>query len=98
MSRELRKMTGRDNRQGNQQWRQLGTTSATVVADFWMLIPVNDNAVLSVLTTQGPDGAEDALSYIDSATKTFYQGVEYTGSFTQIKVTSGEVIIYFRGK
>jgi len=98
MSKELRKMTGRDNRQGNQQWRQIGTTAATVVANFWMVTPVNGDAVLSVLTTQGPNGAQDALAYIDSATKTFYQDVEYAGSFTQIRVTSGEVIIYFRGK
>jgi len=97
MDKELRKMTGRDNRQGNQQWRQLGTTAATVVANFWMAIPVNGDAVLSVLTSQGPGGASDALAYIDSATKTFYQDVEYTGSFTQIRVTSGEVIIYLRG-
>lgn len=97
MSKELRKMTGRDNRQQNKQWRQLGTTAATVTANFWMVVPVNGNAVLSVLNSHGPNGVVNELTSIDSATKTFYQDIEYTGSYTQIRVTSGEVIIYYRG-
>jgi hypothetical protein len=98
MSKELRKMTGRDNRQQNKQWRQLGTTSATVTVNFWMVKPVNGNAVLSVLNSTGPSGTVDELTSIDSATKTFYEGIEYTGSYTQLRVTSGEVIIYYRGR
>jgi hypothetical protein len=98
MGHELRKMTGRDNRQQNKQWRQLGTTSATVTVDFWLVSPVNGDAVLSVLNSKGPSGIVDELTSIDSATKTFYQDVEYPGSFTQIRVTSGEVIIYLRGR
>jgi hypothetical protein len=92
--KELRKMTGRDNLQSAQQWRQLGTTAATVTANFWMFTPVNGNAVLSVLTDRG---ATDALAYIDSATKTFYEGIQYTGSFSHVRVTSGEIIIYKQG-
>ena len=91
--KELRKITGRDNLQSAQQWRQLGTTAATVTDNFWMVVPVNGNAVLSVLNDHGTS----ALTYIDSATKTFYEGVQYTGSFTQIRVTSGTVIYYKRG-
>ncbi len=98
MGHELRKMTGRDNRQQNKQWRQLGTTSATVTVDFWLMSPVNGDAVLSVLNSVGPNGTVDELTSIDSATKTFYQDVEYPGSYTQIRVTSGEVIIYLRGR
>jgi ABC-type cobalt transport system substrate-binding protein len=94
---ELRKITGYNNRGHNQQWRQLGTTSATVAILYYAVIPVYGNAVLSVATARGGDGtATDALTWIDNATKTFYQNVYYPISGTHIRVTSGEVIIYLR--
>lgn len=94
---ELRKITGYNNRGHNQQWRQIGTTSATLAIKFYALSPVDGDAVLSVLTARGGDGtATDALTWIDSATKTFYQDVYYPVSGTHIRVTSGKVIIYLR--
>ena len=94
---ELRKLTGYNVRGHNQQWRQLGTTAATVAINFYAVIPVNGNAVLSVLTAHAGDGADtSALTWIDSATKTFYQNVYYSVPGTHIRVTSGVVIIYLR--
>jgi hypothetical protein len=94
---ELRKITGYNNRGHNQQWRQLGTTAATVAINFYAVIPVNGDAVLSVLTAFAGDGAaSSALGWIDSATKTFYQNVYYPVPGTHIRVTSGTVIIYLR--
>lgn len=94
---ELRKLTGYNNRGHNQQWRQLGTTAATVAIKYYAVIPVDGDAVLSVATARGGDGtATSALTWIDSATKTFYEGVYYPISGTHIRVTSGEVIIYLR--
>lgn len=92
---ELRKITGRDNLQSAQQWRQLGTTAATVTDNFYLFTPVGGNAVLSVLTNK-QDGS-NALLQIDSATKTFYEGRQYTGSFSQVRVTSGEILYYKQG-
>jgi hypothetical protein len=94
---ELRKITGYNNRGHNQQWRQLGTTAATVAINFYAVMPVNGNAVLSVLTAYAGDGAAtDALTWIDNATKTFYQNQYYPVPGTHIRVTSGTVIIYLR--
>ena len=91
---ELSKLTGFANLQGTkQQWRQLGTTAATVTVNFYALEPVGGNAVLSVLK----EGTADALAFIDNATKTFYQDKYYSGAYTQIRVTSGEVIIRLAG-
>jgi hypothetical protein len=90
MSRNLRHIAGAARRDSAQQWRQLGTTSATVTVNFYCVEPVNGNAVLSVLTARG---GVDALAWIDSATKTFYDGKEYLGPYTAIRVTSGEVRI-----
>jgi hypothetical protein len=94
---ELRKITGYNNRGHNQQWSQLGTTAATVAINFYAVMPVNGDAILSVLTAYAGDGAAtDALTWIDSATKTFYQNQYYPVPGTHIRVTSGTVIIYLR--
>lgn len=95
MGRELSKIVGSERRDAAQSWRQLGTTSATVTTNFYLVKPVNGDAVLSVLTARG---AVDALTWIDSATKTFYQDIEYFGPYTAIRVTSGTVLIYFKGR
>jgi hypothetical protein len=92
---DLNKITGFCNRSHNQKWRQLGTTAATVTQNFYALIPVDGDAVLSVLTAKGGDGSASALGWIDNATKTFYQDKYYPGPFTHIRVSSGVVIIYF---
>ena len=89
MNEDLEKLTGFANRKTVQQWRQLGTTSATVTVNFYALKPVNGDAVLSVLKA----GAIDCLAYIDSATKTFYQGEIYTGGYTKVRVSSGVILI-----
>ena len=95
MQDELRKITGFNNRTKAQQWRQLGTTAATVTTNIYAVIPVNGNAVLSVLTARAGAAGDstDALTWIDSATKTFYQNVYYPGPYTQIRVSSGVVLI-----
>lgn len=90
MSENLRRISGHAKRNSAQQWRQLGTTAATVVTNFYCVVPVNGDAVLSQLTARGN---VDALAWIDSATKTYYQDVEYFGPYTAIRVTSGEVMI-----
>lgn len=92
MGRLQRHMVGAGRRDSAQQWRQLGTTSATVTANFYMVQPVGGNAVLSVLTARG---AVNALTWIDNATKTFYQDKEYFGPYTAIRVSSGTVLTYF---
>lgn len=92
MGRELAKIVGSMRRDSAQQWRQLGTTSGTVTTNFYCVKPVDGDAVLSVLTARG---SVDALTWIDSATKTFYQDVEYFGPFTAIRVASGTVLIYY---
>jgi hypothetical protein len=93
---ELRKVTGFNNRGHGQQWRQLGTTAATVTDNFYAVIPVNGDAVLSVLTarTTAAGDSASALTWVDNATKTFYLNQYYPGPFTAIRVTSGVVIIY----
>ena len=93
--RGFSRITGFDNKTTGQQWRQLGTTPATVTQDFYCLKPINGDAVLSLLTNRTVP--TNALTWIDSATKTFYEGVYYPGEFTAIRVSSGEVIIYFTG-
>lgn len=92
---QINMITGHRNRSHNQKWRQLGTTAATVTQNFYALIPVNADAVLSVLTAKGGDGTTNALTWIDNATKTFYKDKYYPGPFTTIRVSSGIVIIYF---
>lgn len=91
MSRNERHIVGAGRRSAAQQWRQLGTTSATVTTNFYMVMPVNGDAVLSLLNARGAT----ALGWIDSATKTFYQNVQYFGPFTGIRVSSGTVLIYY---
>lgn len=87
----LRRISGHAKRSAAQQWRQLGTTAATVVTNFYCVKPVGGNAVLSQLTARGN---ADALTWIDSGTKTFYQNEEYFGPFTAIRVSSGTVKIH----
>lgn len=96
MEDELRKVTGFNNRGHAQQWRQIGTTPATVTVNFYGLIPLNGNAVLSVLTAKAfaAGDSTDALTWVDNATKTFYQNTYYSGPFRAIRVSSGIVIIY----
>ena len=86
------KIVGAARKDSAQQWRQLGTTSATVTTNFYLVQPIDGDAVLSVLTARG---SVDALTWIDNATKTFYQNVQYFGPYTAIRVTSGTVIIYY---
>lgn len=92
MRRALRHIAGSGRRDSALAWRQLGTTSATVTTNFYVVKPVDGNAVLSVLTARG---GVDHLAAIDSATKTFYDGVEYFGPYTAIRVTSGTVLIHY---
>lgn len=92
MGRELSKVVGSTRRDSAQMWRQIGTTSATITANIYVVRPVNDDAVLSVLTARG---GVSALTWIDNATKTFYQDVEYFGPYTHIRVSSGLVLIYY---
>lgn len=94
MGHENRKIVGSFRRNDAQSWRQLGTTSATVTANFYMVQPVGGNAVLSVLTARG---GVSALTWIDNATKTFYQDTQYFGPYTAIRVSSGTVVIYYTG-
>lgn len=94
MQNEVEKLTGFVNLSGLQQWRQLGTTTATVTVNFYALEAVGGDAVLSVLQ----EGTVNALAYIDSATKTFYQDKYYSGAFSAIKVSSGQVLIRLSGK
>jgi hypothetical protein len=90
--RTLRHIAGAGPRNKALSWRQLGTTSATITTNFYVVEPVNGAAVLSVLTARG---SVDHLAAIDSATKTFYQGVQYFGPYTAIRVSSGEVVIHY---
>lgn len=96
----LRKIIGHGNRDAAQQWRQIGTTSATLTGlNFWGFIPLDGDAVLSVLTAKHASStAVNALTWVDNATKTFYQNTLYTGPFTAIRVTSGIVIMYYNDK
>jgi hypothetical protein len=92
MGKNERHIIGQGRTSAALQWRQLGTTSATITTNFHMVMPVNGDAVLSVLTARG---ATDGLTAIDSATKTFYQNVQYFGPYTAIRVSSGTVLIYY---
>ncbi len=94
MQNEINKLSGFANLTTAPQWRQLGTTSATVTVNFYALEAVGGDAVLSQLTE---NAATDALAQIDSATKTFYQGVYYSGAYTKIRVSSGTVLIRLQG-
>lgn len=96
MSRELRRVTGHDNRTTGQQWKQITSADGALTGlSFWMLKSIGGTAVLSVLTAR--QIPTDALTWITHATKNFYENIEYTGSFTAITVTSGTVIIYLTG-
>jgi len=99
MSRQTRRITGHDNRTTGQQWMQIDSSDGKVTANFWMLKCIDTGqgatGVLSVLTAR--QAPTDALTWITTVTKDFYQDVEYTGSFTEITVTSGIFIIYLTG-
>lgn len=90
--RTLRHIAGAGARNKALSWRQLGTTSATITTNFYVVEPIGGNAVLSVLTARG---AVDHLAAIDSATKTFYQDKQYFGPYTAIRVSSGTVLIHY---
>ena len=87
-----RHLAGSGPRDKALSWRQLGTTAATVTTNFYVVEPVNGDAVLSVLTARG---AVNHLAAIDSATKTFYSGKQYFGPYTAIRVSSGTVLIHY---
>ena len=84
------------NRTTGQQWAQITSADGALTGlSFWMVKAIDGDAVLSKLTAR--EAPTDALTWITDATKTFYKDVEYTGSFTEITVTSGTVIIFLTG-
>jgi len=86
MSKELQRITGHAN-QAMQQFKGIATAATTI--NFYGFMPVNGNAVVSVLTNV--DGTS-AVGYNDSTT--FYQGVYYPGNFSAITLTSGKALLY----
>jgi len=98
MSRQTRRITGHDNRTTGQQWMQIDSTDGEVTANFWMLKCIYDDGEYGVLETlTARQAPTDALTWITDASKNFYIDVEYFGSFTAIKVTSGIFLICLTG-
>jgi len=100
MSRQTRRIIGHDNRTTGQQWMQIDSSDGAVTANFWMVKCIygdqgGDYGVLGTLTAR--QAPTNALTWITDASKNFYTGEEYTGSFTAITVTSGIFLIYLIG-
>lgn len=85
----INRITGHVNPQ-IQQFQIIATADTTV--NFYGFMALDGDAVVSTLTNADLAGSS-ALSYLgDDATA--YQGVYHPGSFKNIQLTSGKVILY----
>jgi len=84
----LKRISGFANSQ-MQQYKIVGTAGCDDVY-FFAFTPVGGDAVLTTLTNS--DGS-DALAYDETGDSTYYEGETYTGSFSEIQISSGKVKI-----
>ena len=88
MGKELNRITGHANAGGQQQFLQIAT--AAVAMNFYGLMAVNGDAVITAITDiLGNDRLTDFGDVV-----TAYEGVYYPGSFASVTLASGEAVIY----